>query len=192
MTIRPPASFGDFAEQMPNARLTDYGAVNVQTRVTSRSSGSTYIVSDDPSVTDGKSMTREEFARVASMQDAYIAEQEMVVVDGHIGNVEDFRTRARLSIERGNANIAGMQQKLYYPREGSAEPEVQVIYTPGLSAPGYPGRPMHRRRPGEHGSPGSSGPTTSGVEEGRPADVEQDRLRPRRVGPARRLQGRAR
>ena len=55
------------------------------------------------------------------------AEQEMLVVDGHIGNVEDFRTRARLSIERGNANIAGMQQKLYYPREGSADPEVQVI-----------------------------------------------------------------
>jgi phosphoenolpyruvate carboxykinase (ATP) len=133
-----PSELRAFAEEMPNARLTDYGAVNVQTRVTSRSSGSTYIVSDDPSTTDGKSMTREEYARVSAMQEAYIAEQEMLVVDGHIGNVEDFRTRARLSIERGNANIAGMQQKLYYPREGSADPEVQVIYTPGLSAPGYP------------------------------------------------------
>jgi phosphoenolpyruvate carboxykinase (ATP) len=61
----------------------------------------------------------------------------MVVIDGYIGNVEDFRTPARLTIEKANANIAGMQQKLYYDRRGG-EPEVQVIYTPNLAAPGYP------------------------------------------------------
>jgi phosphoenolpyruvate carboxykinase (ATP) len=71
------------------------------------------------------------------MQDEYIADREMVVVDGFIGNVDGFRTPARLSIEQANANIAGMQQKLYYPGDG-ADPEVQVIYTPNLPAPGYP------------------------------------------------------
>ncbi|CAN5282124.1 phosphoenolpyruvate carboxykinase [soil metagenome] len=126
-----------FTEQMPNSRITEYGNVNVQTRVTSRSAGSTFIVTDDPGITEQKSMTREEFDRVAKGQDDYIAGREMIVVDGFIGNVPEFRTPARLSIEKANANIAGMQQKLYYDRDGG-DPEVQVIYTPGLAAEGYP------------------------------------------------------
>jgi phosphoenolpyruvate carboxykinase (ATP) len=126
-----------FAEEMPNARLTEFGNVNVQTRATSRSAASTYVVSDDPSVSSGKTITPDEFERLARMQDEYIADREMVVVDGFIGNVDGFRTPARLSIEQANANIAGMQQKLYYPGDG-ADPEVHVIYTPNLPAPGYP------------------------------------------------------
>jgi phosphoenolpyruvate carboxykinase (ATP) len=132
-----PDELRGFTEEMPNARITEFGNVNVQTRVTSRSAGSTFIVSDDPSVTSGKTITREEFDRIARLQSDYIKDQEMVVVDGFIGNVEEFRTAARLTLEKANANIAGMQQKLYYPRTG-AEPEVQVIYTPNLAAPGYP------------------------------------------------------
>ncbi|MDP8955979.1 MAG: phosphoenolpyruvate carboxykinase [Actinomycetota bacterium] len=132
-----PEDLRRFTEEMPNCRITEFGNVNVQTRVTSRSAGSTYVVSDDRSVSSGKTMMREEYERIARMQDEYIRDQEMLVVDGYIGNVEDFRTRARLSIERANANIAGMQQKLYYPRE-NGEPEIQVIYTPNLPAPGYP------------------------------------------------------
>jgi phosphoenolpyruvate carboxykinase (ATP) len=41
-------------------------------------------------------------------------------------------------MEKRYANIAGMQQKLYFPRDDGDDPEVQVIYTPGLTAPGYP------------------------------------------------------
>jgi len=41
-------------------------------------------------------------------------------------------------MEKRYANIAGMQQKLYFARDDGAEPEVQVIYTPGLEALGYP------------------------------------------------------
>jgi phosphoenolpyruvate carboxykinase (ATP) len=132
-----PDELRRFTEEMPNSRITEFGNVNVQTRVTSRSAGSTFIVSDDPSVTSGKTITREEFDRLSRLQDDYIREQGMVVVDGYIGNVEEFRTPARLTLERANANIAGMQQKLYYPRAGG-EPEVQVVYTPNLAAPGYP------------------------------------------------------
>jgi phosphoenolpyruvate carboxykinase (ATP) len=126
-----------FTEQMPTCRMTEFGNVNVQTRVTSRSSGSTFIVTDDPGVTDGKAMSRADYEQVSRLQEDFIADQEMVVVDGFIGNVEAFATPARLAIEKANANIAGMQQKLYYPRDGG-EPEVQVIYTPNLAAPGYP------------------------------------------------------
>jgi len=34
--------------QMPNARLTEFGNYNVKTRVVSRSSSSTYIITDSP------------------------------------------------------------------------------------------------------------------------------------------------
>jgi phosphoenolpyruvate carboxykinase (ATP) len=133
-----PEDLRAFTEEMPTCRITEFDSVNVQTRVTSRSAGSTFIVTDDPSITDGQAISREEYERVAKIQDDHIAQAEMVVVDGFIGNVEGFETRTRLSIEKGQANIAGMQQKLYYPREGQGDPEVQVIYTPTLSAPDYP------------------------------------------------------
>jgi phosphoenolpyruvate carboxykinase (ATP) len=132
-----PEELRSFTEDMPTARISEFRNINVQTRVTSRSSGSTFIVTDDPEITDGKTIIRDEFERIAKMQDDYIAEQEMVVVDGYIGNVEGFETAARLSIEKANSNIAGMQQKLYYGRE-SGEPEVHVIYTPNLAASDYP------------------------------------------------------
>jgi hypothetical protein len=38
----------------------------------------------------------------------------MVVIDGYIGNDPDFRTPTRLYVEAANANIAGMQQQLYF------------------------------------------------------------------------------
>jgi phosphoenolpyruvate carboxykinase (ATP) len=132
-----PEELRSFTEEMPQCRITKFGNVNVQTRVTSRSSGSTFVVTDDPASASGKTMTREEYERIASMQDEYLAKQDVVVIDGYIGNDEAFQTPARLTIEKANANIAGMQQKLYFPRD-AGEPEVEVIYTPNLAAPGYP------------------------------------------------------
>src|SRR5438477_330866 len=44
-----------------------------------------------------------------------------------------------LFIEAANANIAGMQDVLYFhPEAGPTEPELVVIYTPNLALPGYP------------------------------------------------------
>ena len=130
-----PEELRRFTEAMPQCRVTEYDNVNVQTLVTSRSADNTYVVAERSS---GKTMTREEYDAVARQQDAYLRDQEVVVVDGYIGNDPSFRTRARLTIEKANANIAGMQQKLYFAPDGPAEPEVQVIYTPNLRAPGYP------------------------------------------------------
>jgi phosphoenolpyruvate carboxykinase (ATP) len=67
----------------------------------------------------------------------------MIQIDGYIGNDPEMRTAARLLMEKRYANIAGMQQKLYFERIDGAEgvggeQMVQVIYTPGLEAPGYP------------------------------------------------------
>jgi phosphoenolpyruvate carboxykinase (ATP) len=127
-----------FAAEMPNARPTRYGNLNVQTEVVARSKRSTYIVTDEP---DGQNQAipRDEAARWASVQDDYIADAELVQVDGYIGRDPDFRVGARLYVERANANIAGMQQQLYFPVEGGDfEPELTVVYTPNLEAPGFP------------------------------------------------------
>ena len=50
-----PEELRTFTEAMPEARLTEFGNVNVQTRVLSRSAGSTYVVERESS---GKTMTR--------------------------------------------------------------------------------------------------------------------------------------
>src|SRR5438105_14061987 len=88
----------ELAAEMPNAGPTRYGNRNVQTEVVSRSKRSTFIVTDEP---DGQNqaITREEGLKWAEAQDAYIAGQEMVLIDGYIGNDPDFRTPARLYIE---------------------------------------------------------------------------------------------
>jgi phosphoenolpyruvate carboxykinase (ATP) len=133
-----PDELKELAAQMPNAQRTRHGNVNVQTEVVSRSKRSTYIVTDEP---DGQnqSITLEEGRKWAELQDAYIAEQDMVVVDGYIGSDPEFRTPARLYIEAANANIAGMQLQLYFAGDGEEiEPELTVIYTPNLKAEGYP------------------------------------------------------
>ena len=64
------------------------------------------MVTDDPDLTDQKTMSRAEYETVARLQDEFIADQDLVVVDGYIGNVEDFQTPARLTIEKAQANIA--------------------------------------------------------------------------------------
>jgi phosphoenolpyruvate carboxykinase (ATP) len=122
---------------MPTARSTRYGNFNVQTEVLARSNRSTYLVTDEP---DGQnqSISREEGARWAEAQDAYIAGQEMVLVDGMIGTDPEFGVPARLYIEASHANIAAMQQQLYFAPEEGVEPELTIIYTPNLEARGYP------------------------------------------------------
>jgi len=130
-----PEELRTFTEHMPEARITEFGNVNVQTAVLSRSAASTYVV-ERPS--SGKVMSREDYDAIAAMQDAYLAEHDTITIDGWIGNDPELRTRARLVMEKRYANIAGMQQKLYFPRDDGEEPEVRVLYTPGLAAPGYP------------------------------------------------------
>src|ERR671936_1366080 len=150
MAFRPPRAahvyanpsaeeLKELAARMPNARETRYGNINVQTEVVSRSKASTFIVTDEP---DGQNQAipREDGERWAARQDEYIGEQEMVQIDGYIGNDAEFRVPARLFVEAANANIAGMQQQLYFAADDGeeVEPELTVIYTPNLKADGFP------------------------------------------------------
>ncbi|MGN6184908.1 MAG: phosphoenolpyruvate carboxykinase [Thermoanaerobaculia bacterium] len=137
-----PEQLRQFAELMPNARLTEFGNVNVATKVVSRSKLSTFIATDHPEQHSDQTITRAEYARVAKMQNDYIREQDMLVIEGYIGNDREFRVPTRLIIEKANANIAAMQQILYYPATPEElidfEPKLTVIYTPNLKAEGYP------------------------------------------------------
>jgi phosphoenolpyruvate carboxykinase (ATP) len=132
----------ELTEEMPNSQVTEFGNVVVKARVDSRSTRSTYLVDDSTNVTK-QTITRADYDRLAAEQDAYIAGRDMVVIDGYIGCDPHFRTRARLIIEASNANVAGMQQQLYYPAgdeydSATWEPDTTVVYTPNLPAPGFP------------------------------------------------------
>ena len=133
-----PEEAKELSARMPNARWTRFGNLNVSTEVVNRSKRSTFLVTDEP---DGQnqSITREEGLKWAELQDAYVREREMVVIDGYIGIDPDFRTPARLYVEAANANIAAMQQQLFFGRDGADfDPELTVIYTPNLEAEGFP------------------------------------------------------
>jgi phosphoenolpyruvate carboxykinase (ATP) len=131
-----------YAAEMPNARVTEFGNLNVATKVVSRSKGSTFIATDTPEQHSDQTISRAEYERMARLQNDYIKTRDMLVVDGYIGNDPQFRVAARLIIEKANANIAGMQQHLYYPATAEEletfEPVLTVIYTPNLKAEGYP------------------------------------------------------
>ncbi|HEY7547054.1 MAG TPA: phosphoenolpyruvate carboxykinase [Blastocatellia bacterium] len=137
-----PEQLRELTEEMPNTRITRHDNTNTQTRVDSRSKLSTYVVTDTPQHHDSQTITREEYDRVSKLQNDYIRSMEMIVVDGFIGNDPEFRVPARLVIERSNANVAAMQQHLYYPATESElagfEPQLTVIYTPNLAMAGYP------------------------------------------------------
>ncbi|HUJ16218.1 MAG TPA: phosphoenolpyruvate carboxykinase [Thermoanaerobaculia bacterium] len=137
-----PHDLRSFTEEMPNCRKTEFGNVNVATRVVSRSKLSTFIATDRPEEHSDQTITRAEYERIAKLQNDYIRGREMLVINGYIGNDPHFRVPARLIMEKSNANIAGMQQILYYPATAaeleSFEPKLTVIYTPNLKAEGYP------------------------------------------------------
>src|SRR5476649_1772034 len=109
-----PAELRELTSRMPNARHTEYDNYNVQTKVVSRSKGSTYVVTDRPEEHSDQTMTVADGALIAERQDAYIRDQDMLVIDGYIGNDAQRRVPARLYIEAANANIAGMQRWLYF------------------------------------------------------------------------------
>jgi len=135
------AELRSLVSNMSSAALTEFDNYNVQTKVTSRSKGSTFVVTDEPALHSGKTISRQEGAHIAAVQDEYISKSDMLVIDGYIGNDPTRRTATRLYIEAANANIAAMQQLLYFhdgPEGEDFRPELTVIYTPNLPASGYP------------------------------------------------------
>src|SRR2546423_12114668 len=67
-----PAELRQFTEEMPNCRKTEFGNVNVGTRVVSRSKGSTYVATDTPEHHSDQTISRAEYERMAKIQNDYI------------------------------------------------------------------------------------------------------------------------
>jgi len=129
-------------EKMPNCRISRYGSVNVQTRVVSRSKASTYLVTDSPHDHSDQTLPVARGLEMAKRQDDYLRDRDVLVIEGFIGDDPQFKVPARLVMEAAFPNVAAMQRALYFPatKEELAgfEPEVTVIYTPGLKAEGFP------------------------------------------------------
>ena len=123
-------------ERMPRVTVTEFDNINYQAEVTARLKNSTFFISDEE--IHQNRMPRAEAEEWANRQDAHIAGQEMLAVEGYIGPGPDFRTGCRLYIEASQPNIAAMQTHLYFPADGEWSPEFTVIYTPSLPAPGKP------------------------------------------------------
>ncbi|MDK1097815.1 MAG: phosphoenolpyruvate carboxykinase (ATP), partial [Actinomycetota bacterium] len=127
-------------QHMPNITETEFGNINYKAEVKARLGGSTFFVDDHEQ--HKPSMSRVEYEDWAAKQDAYIADKDMVLIEGYIGPDAAFRTATRLYMERTSSNIPAMQQQLYFPKDDEWDPRFTVIYTPGMPAPGKPGDKM--------------------------------------------------
>ena len=123
-------------ELMPNVTKTEFDNLNYKAQVKARLGGSTFFIDDDEEFKP--SMSRDEYEKWAAIQDEYIADKDMVLIEGWIGPDEEFRTASRLYMEKTQSNIPAMQQQLFFPKDDGWEPDFTVIYTPGLPAPGKP------------------------------------------------------
>lgn len=120
----------------PRITETEFGNLNYQAEITARLKNSTFFVSD---VEIGQNrIGRGEADEWATLQDVYLADKDMLLIEGYIGPDPEFRTGCRLFIENTQANIAAMQSHLYFPVDDAWSPEFTVIYTPGLRAAGKP------------------------------------------------------
>jgi phosphoenolpyruvate carboxykinase (ATP) len=132
----------DLIAKQENARRSEFGNLNVGTKVVARSKASTYVVTDNPEAHSDQTISRAAYAKISKLQEKHIRGRDMIVIDGYIGNDPKFQTPTRLIIETSAANIAAMQKHLYYdgPNIGSEDftPELTVIYTPTLAVEGYP------------------------------------------------------
>ena len=123
-------------EYMPRVTKTEFGNLNYKAEAKARLAASTFFISDVENYQ--RRMPRAEFEEWAAKQDAYIADKDMILIEGYIGPDPGFRTGSALYIERTQANIPAMQQQLYFPKDDGWEREFTVIYTPGLRCPGKP------------------------------------------------------
>ena len=123
-------------EHMPRITETEFGNLNYKAEVKARLAASTFFIAEEEIYQNR--MARSEYEEWAAKQDAYIADKDMILIEGYIGPDPDFQTASAVYMERTQANIPAMQQQLYFPKDDNYDREFTVVYTPGLGAPGKP------------------------------------------------------
>ncbi len=121
-------------EFMPRIIVTEFDNLSYEAEVTARLARSTFFVADEE--IHQNRMSRAEADEWGAKQDAYIADKDMILIEGYIGPDPEFQTASRLFMEKTQANIPAMQQQLFFPKDDAWQPEFTVVYTPGLRAPG--------------------------------------------------------
>lgn len=122
--------------KMPRSQKTEFGNFNVDTLVNSRSAKSTFFVSNQD--VGQAHISREQYESICKIQDKYIQQQNMLLVEGYIGPDPELRVGCQLYIEQSQVNIAAMQEQLYFPSDEHFSPDFTIIYTPGLTMPDFP------------------------------------------------------
>jgi len=125
----------------PNMMRTERGSMNkVASIAKARSAGNTFVIAEDAAKHTCKTIAPADAQKFIDAQEAYIAQHELVRVDGYVGNHPETRVRTTLWMTVEGANVAAMQQILYFPADPAElatwEPEFQVIYTPACPAEG--------------------------------------------------------
>lgn len=120
---------------MPRVKQTVFGSVAYRAEVTSRLSRSTFFVADH---SYQNTMPRSEYEVWERRQAEHLRALDVIVIEGYIGPDPSYRVGCRLIIEATQPNIAGMQSQLYFPKDEAWTPELTVIYSPSLPAPGKP------------------------------------------------------
>jgi len=128
-------------ESTPNVLKTARGSLNkVASIAKARSAGNTYVISDEGTKHTCKTMPAADAAKIIAQQEAFIAQSDMIRIDGWIGCDPQARVPVTLWISREGANVAGMQQVMYFPVTPAEKPgfraQFEIVYTPGLSVPG--------------------------------------------------------
>ena len=123
-------------EHMTRITETEFGNLNYKAEVKARLAASTFFIAEEENYQNR--MSRSEYNEWAAKQDAYIADKDMILIEGYIGPDPKFQTASALYMERTQANIPAMQQQLYFPKDENYEREFTVVYTPGFGAPGKP------------------------------------------------------
>ena len=181
-----PEELRRFTEEMPECRITEFGNVNVQTQALSRSAGSTFVVDRASS---GKTMTREALRRDRPSTGRVHRERR------HDPDRRMDRERPDAAHPRPSADGEALREHRRHAAEALLRPRRRRgargpgDLHAGTPSPRLPRRSDHRRRPRPQRHARPQLRLLRRVEEGRPADVEQHRLRQGRPRAARGAQG---
>ena len=125
--------------QQKNVIKTEFNNPDAITRVKARSAKNTFVVTDNPSEYDVQTIPVEEGERIEKIQEEFIKNHEMIIINGYIGYDPTVRVPSQLMVQKEYANIAAMQKCLYFEPENreNFKPLFKVIITPDLEIDGY-------------------------------------------------------
>ena len=122
-----------------NVIKTEFNNPDAITKVKARSAKNTYVVTDNSEDYDVQTIPVSEGKRIEKIQDEFIKNREMIVINGFIGYDQKVRVPSQLIVQKEYANIAAMQKCLYFEPEDKSnfKPLFRIIITPDLEIDGF-------------------------------------------------------